>query len=47
MYIKSILLLSPQYSDIPGGVVVSIAAFHPEGPGLSPRVGELFFSYFS
>ena len=36
-----------QYSNIPGGVVVSIAAFHPAGPGSIPGVGELFFSFFS
>ena len=32
---------------IPGGVVVSIAAFHSAGPGSIPGVGELFFSFFS
>merc|ERR1712051_214906 len=46
MYIRSILLLSLQYSDIPGGVVVSKAAFHPAGPGSIPGEVELFFSCF-
>ena len=35
-----------QCSIIPGGVVVSIAAFHPAGPGSIPGVGELFLVFF-